>query len=117
MKRGPGTISVALAAPEVNYDLNGYLFSERDRPLDKAVVDDIESDKVKLFVYGQILYRDIFDVAHWTKFCCRYRPHDQKYEATERFNDADNNRAPPPKEATASGFPLQLAQSRASAEN
>ena len=53
-------------------------------------------------MYGKILYRDIFDVEHWTKFCFRYRPGNGRYEATKGFNEADNNREPPPKEATAS---------------
>ncbi len=98
---GPGEISLAPLTPNTIYLLTGYLFDDRERKLTQSEVEQIQSGKVKLFVFGKIAYKDIFDVEHWTTFSVRYRPVDGKYEATNQFNDVDNNRAPPPKEATA----------------
>ena len=39
MEQGPGTISVALAAPEANYFLPGYLSHDRQKPLDKVTIE------------------------------------------------------------------------------
>jgi hypothetical protein len=93
-----GTPGVGLLAPNTVYQLSAFLNADKEKKLNKAEVDAIDSGKVAVFAYGKIAYWDIFGVEHWTKFSVQYQ--EGKYKATEQFNDADNNRAPPAKDLT-----------------
>lgn len=43
-------------------------------PLTQSVLDEINSGKAKLFVHGEITYRDAFKRGHWVKYCFVYVP-------------------------------------------
>jgi len=41
------------------------------KKLNAAEVDAIRSGKVQVFVYGKIVYSDIFGIDHWTTYSAR----------------------------------------------
>jgi hypothetical protein len=57
------------------------------------IIGPIASEQVRLFVYGKVSYIDIFDCAHWTKFCFRLQPGGNRsvFVPYRRHNEMDEN--------------------------
>jgi hypothetical protein len=63
--------------------------------LTAAENQELSAGRVYLAVYGEMTYRDVFDVAHWTKFCgwvpLNLTPRYYNSKSCSDYNSVDNN--------------------------
>jgi hypothetical protein len=84
-----GIPSIALLAPGGQYGSG----ASNSRKVTQDSVDKFISGKERVFVFGKITYRDVFDCPHWTTFCSILKT-DGIYQVWGAYNDADDNRCP-----------------------
>jgi hypothetical protein len=96
----PHVASVAgIMVPNTPRDIAAVMLTKEkpailDPPLmTKADIDEINSGKVYLAVFGKFSYWDIHDVIHWVSFCFWHSPTSGNYSAKKcaAYNDIDNN--------------------------
>ncbi len=72
-----------------------YFGSVLKREINQGVYQGIKSGEIiRLYAFGQVDYKDIFGVLHWTHFCYSFHgegPTIPNWEACPRYNDTDKN--------------------------
>ena len=80
--------------PKPGYDLFGGdipdVQTELGRPIQMQEWKDISDNKIRLFIYGNIVYEDKFNHRHFTHFGYSGKPR-QKMELTPTHNEADRD--------------------------
>jgi hypothetical protein len=84
--------SVSLLAPDGEWLIPLYpIGGSSTEKFTDSMLADLKASRTKIFVYGSMRYKDIFDCNHWTTFCFRLSRTLLLYEACGSHNDADNN--------------------------
>jgi len=56
------------------------------RPITQDLYDDIYQGRKRLFIFGQILYEDVFKISHSTEWCLQYFPEGQAVAFCNGYN-------------------------------
>jgi hypothetical protein len=64
-------------------------FSLINEVLSSKFIDLVNTEKVVLYIYGSIFYRDDFGDSHRTRYCWVYSVRDSAFFTYERYNDAN----------------------------
>jgi len=67
-----------------------YTIDAESEAPDQIGVNKIKSGEYRVFIFGEITYKDIFDCSHWTNFCYVLKTNGT-FEIWEAHNDADVN--------------------------
>lgn len=66
-----------------------HLDLEFIKTVTKKDVDELHSHST--FIYGKIVYEDIFSKAHWSTFCAEYVPSEGNFMICRKYNEIDDN--------------------------
>jgi hypothetical protein len=83
--------SVILLAPGGETGLP--IENKAHRSLTREELNAFTDGTATIFVHGKIVYDDVFNCRHWTKFCFYLLPN-LKFRTYNKHNDADNNECP-----------------------
>lgn len=75
----------------------------------QPVLDVLKSSQVQLFVYGSVVYLDVFGQWHWLTFCQKLQPEGQAWDGCTKGDDTGDGRYPPPPFGGTSNAPAGLA--------
>lgn len=71
-------------------------FTKAREPFSQAMLDELETRKSALFVFGRLAYEDVFQKCHWLDFCANYNKDTDTYNACDYYNDTGETSTPPP---------------------
>jgi hypothetical protein len=80
----------ALIAPGGVWEMTQTIEADK---FDKSAIKDFQDDVARLFVFGRIIYSDIFGCEHWTTFCHR-TSFGGYYNTYKTYNDTDDDKCP-----------------------
>jgi hypothetical protein len=88
----PPDISSGIVAPNMPFNMT-YQASKEGTVVTEDDLALFNSRAVIIYIYGRIIYKDIFHCGHWTNFCFFYNG-GTNYAACNQFNDAGDDKCP-----------------------
>lgn len=55
----------------------------------ESVLTAIKEQKIIIYIFGQVTYRDVFQILHHSNYCGKYNGELKTFDVCERFNTAD----------------------------
>lgn len=87
--------SVAVAPPGMSFSViapvRGIGPDEGVVIMNESLVTAIAQDQFRIYVYGRVMYKDVFDSAHWLDFCYLYVGSQRGYAQCREHNDFDKS--------------------------
>lgn len=84
--------STTMIAP--NATLTQFLHPTNGKPLPDGWDVDL-AHKGRLYVYGCVLYDDIFEKSHWLTYCGVLNPTSKAFDTCEKYTDTGDGKSPP----------------------
>lgn len=81
----PESNSVSILPPSADFECGIY----NTKILPQVAIDKLYSGEIRLFVFGKITYKDIFNCPHWTTFCYVFHPASRRFVAYKTYNEID----------------------------